>query len=102
MLVRSHFPLGVALTIALVFPGPALGQTHQHMSSPPDSTHEHAMPKSSAKRKPPSKRGAQPMGEMPRMDHAQMTHKMRNGDRMAMSAMYGPYPMTRCWQRHSS
>ena len=73
--------------------------------SAPDSTHHQPAPKSSAKPKastkgspakppPAHQHGTQPKEGMQGMDHEHMA-MMGHGDNMAMSAMYGPYPMTR-------
>ncbi len=65
-----------ALAVGLVSARPAFAQNHQHTMEAPGSTHHHhAVPDSAARH---GARG-----------------KHEHGDHMAMSAMYGPYPMTR-------
>ena len=97
MLVRPHLCLGFALAVVIVCPRAAWPQTHhhRHMPSPPDSTRNGPEPKPHSKRHAPTRHAAPPMADMPGMDHAHMGHMMDHGDHMAMSAMYGPYPMTR-------
>ncbi len=89
---------GLALALNLVSTRPALAQMHHHTASVPDSTHHHAMPDSSARHGAHSD-GAAPAvmhhHDMEGMDRAQGTHTMDHHGHMAMSAMYGPYPMTR-------
>ena len=106
MLAGPRLWLGLALTVALALTRPALAQMHDHHTmSAPDSTQHQATPKSSAKRKASTKQstakhpaahphGKESMEGMQGMDHEHMA-MMEHGDHMAMSAMYGPYPMTR-------
>src|SRR5260221_5766465 len=105
MLSRPQFWSGVAVAVVLVCPRHAFAQTHHHATSPPDSTRAGVKAKAAPKHPAPRKREAPTMGSMPGMDmsgmhmpgmdHEHMGHTMDHGGHMAMSAMYGPYPMTR-------
>ena len=106
MLARPRLWPSLALSIALAFTRPASAQMHDHHTmSAPDSTHQHTAPMSPAKSKALTKpstakrpaahtHGAQPMEGMQGIDHEHMA-VMEHGGHTAMSAMYGPYPMTR-------
>src|SRR5438477_2146917 len=110
MLIRFSLCWLAAAVLGVTIPGSAPAQMHHHGMSMPgmsmaDSTAHHAMPDSSAHRvkgKHVSKKSTAlhhhpmpGMGNMPGMDHEHMGHGMEHGDHMAMSGMYGPYPMTR-------
>ncbi len=119
MLIRVSLLWIATIVMGMAFARSAPAQVHHHgMSMPgmsmPDSTTHHAVSDSTAhrpRRKQPSKkspapphhtmqgmehgRGMEGMGHMQGMDHEPMGHGMEHGDHMSMSAMYGPYPMTR-------
>jgi hypothetical protein len=106
MIHRVSFLATAALAAALLPAGAARAQMHHGMVMPDStaSTHHHptAAPDSSARRHRPSRGDKRPqhhggMGThegMP-MQHEMGMHDMPMHGHMAMSGMYGPYPMTR-------
>src|SRR5882672_950028 len=114
MLIRLVLFWLAAIAMGVTFVRSAPAQMHHHGMSMADSTVHRAMPDSTIHRpkgkhasKKPSAPPHHPMsgmehghgmegvGHMRGMDHENMRHGMEHGNHMAMSAMYGPYTMTR-------